>query len=196
MLTLTQQYFPNKKAFRSWLSENHDKSPGIWLVFYKKQIKIECIDYKDALEEALCFGWIDSIIKKIDDEKYVRKFTPRTDTSKWSEVNKKIVTALINEGRMTEFGLKKIDVYLKTGKVEWSSKEEEKKDSKSFTVPESMINVFAKNEPALTNFNGLAQTYKRHYVLWITSAKQEETIQRRLKEAIELLKQNKKLTLK
>jgi len=196
MPTLSQQYFPNKKAFRSWLSENHDKSPGIWLVFYKKQVKIECVDYKDALEEALCFGWIDSIIKKIDEEKYVRKFTPRTSTSKWSEVNKKIVTTLIKKGRMTEFGLKKIDVYLKTGKVEWSSNEEEKKDSKSFTIPEFMITAFSKNEAALTNFNSLAQTYKRHYVLWITSAKQEETIQRRLNEAIDLLKQNKKLTLK
>lgn len=159
MGTLTQQYFPNKKAFRSWLFENHNKSPGIWLVFYKKQVKIDCVGYKDALEEALCFGWIDSIIKKIDEEKYVRKFTPRTSTSKWSEVNKRIVTTLINEGRMTEFGLKKIDVYLKTGKVEWSIKEEEKKDSKSFTIHEFIINTLAKNEPALTNFNGLAQTY-------------------------------------
>lgn len=196
MPTFTQQYFPNKKAFRRWLSENHDMSPGIWLVFYKKQVRIECVDYKDALEEALCFGWIDSIIKKIDDEKYVRKFTPRTNTSKWSEVNKKIVTTLINEGRMTEFGLKKIDIYLKTGKVEWDSKEEKKNEPKSFQVPEFIIEALAKDEPALTNFNSLATTHKKHYVLWITSAKREVTIQSRLKEAIGLLKENRKLGLK
>jgi len=196
MPTLEQKFFPNQQTFRSWLSQNHDKSPGIWLVFYKKHLKIECIDYKEALEEALCFGWIDSIIKKIDDEKYARKFTPRTNTSNWSEVNKKIFTALIKEGRMTEFGLMKIDIYLKTGKVEWSSKEVEKKETKSLIAPDFMIEAFAKNEPALTNFTNLTSTHKRYYILWITTAKKEETIQNRLKEAIELLKQNKKLGLK
>ncbi|MDX1830450.1 MAG: hypothetical protein R3342_13000 [Lutibacter sp.] len=83
---------------------------------------MECIKYSEALEEALCFGWIDSIIKKVDSYQYLRKFTPRKNSSKWSDVNKKIVLSLIEKGKMTELGLKKIDIYLKTGKVYWKHK--------------------------------------------------------------------------
>ena len=197
MTELEHMYFHNKESFRSWLEKNHDKSPGVWIIFYKKHVYIESIGNKEALEEALCFGWIDSLIKKIDNDQYVRKFTPRTNKAKWSGLNKKIVTALIKKGRMTEEGLKKIDIYLKTGSVDWENKDLKKeKDKKEFDAPEFILKEFAKNEPALTNFNNLAQTYKRHYVLWITSAKRKETVLNRLKESIELLKENKKLGLK
>lgn len=167
------------------------------MVFYRKQKDIECIKYNEALEEALCFGWIDSIIKKVNDDQYVRKFTPRTNTSKWSDLNKKLVLALIKKGRMTEAGLQKIDVYLKTGKVDWeTSNIETVQKGKEFQVPDFILKAFAENEPALTNFNNLALTYKRHYILWITNAKREETIVNRLKESIGLLKENRKLGLK
>jgi uncharacterized protein YdeI (YjbR/CyaY-like superfamily) len=108
MKELEHIHFPDQATFHIWLEENFDKSPGIWLIFYKKHTGIESIPYQEALEEALCFGWIDSLIKKIDDDRYARKFTSRTDTSKWSEINKKMVDVLIKEGRMTEAGLKKI----------------------------------------------------------------------------------------
>jgi len=190
---LEHKYFDSRKSFRNWLEKNHNSSLGIWMIFYKKHINIAQIEYNEALEEALCFGWIDSIIKKVDDDQYLRKFTPRTNISKWSDLNKKTVLSLINKGQMTEAGLRKIDVYLKTGKVDWdvkSSKENE------FHIPDFILKEFAENEPALTNFNNLAQTYKRHFILWITTAKREETILARLKESIELLKENKKLGLK
>jgi uncharacterized protein YdeI (YjbR/CyaY-like superfamily) len=196
MKELEHIYFESRKSFRSWLEKNHDKSPGIWIIFYRKYVKIECIKYSEALEEALCFGWIDSIIKKIDNEQYARKFTPRTNTTKWSELNKKTVIALIEKGKMTEAGLKKIDIYLKTGRVEWENQELKEKKTKEFDIPDFIMEEFAKNEPALTNFNNLAQTYKRHYILWITTARRGETIHNRLKESIELLKENKKLGLK
>lgn len=179
------------------MEENHDRGPGIWMIFYKKHTNTDCITYNEALEEALCFGWIDSIIKKVDDNQYLRKFTPRTNVSKWSDVNKKLVLSLIQEDKMTEAGLKKIDIYLKTGKVDWDVNSPKKADEKEeFHIPDFILNEFAKNQPALTNFNNLAPTYKRHYILWITSAKREETIQSRLKESIELLKENRKLGLK
>lgn len=197
MKELEQIFFNSRESFRIWLEKNHDKSPGFWMIFYKKHINIEVIKYSEALEEALCFGWIDSLIKKIDNDQYVRKFTPRTNNTKWSEVNKKIVTALIEKGRMTEAGLKKIDLYLKTGGVDWENKGLRKeKDRKEIDVPDFILKELAKNEPALTNFNNLAHTYSRHYVLWITQAKREETMLNRLHESIELLKQNKKLGLK
>jgi uncharacterized protein YdeI (YjbR/CyaY-like superfamily) len=195
MKELDKKYFVNRKQFRHWLEDNFDKSPGIWLIFYKKHMAIECIKYIEALEEALCFGWIDSILKRVDDDSYTRKFTPRTNNAKWSELNKKIVTDLIKRGMMTEAGLKKIDIYQKTGKVEWN-RDKLKEKEKISDIPEFIINEFAKNEPALTNFNSLSPTYKRHYILWITSAKKNETITKRLKESIDLLKENRKLGLK
>ena len=191
-----QIYFKDRANIRKWLLENHDKSPGIWIIFYKKQVNIECVKYSEALEESLCFGWIDSLVKSIDDEQYARKFQPRKNTSKWSDVNKKIVLSLLEKGKMTEAGLKKIDIFLKTGRVNWESKEIKETGTREFNIPDFIIVEFANNEPALKNFNNLAQTYKRHYILWITNAKREETIRQRLKEAVELLKGNKKLGLK
>lgn len=196
MKELDHIYFNNRESFRCWLEKNFDKSSGIWMIFYKKNVNINCIKYNEALEESLCFGWIDSIIKKIDNEKYARKFTPRTNISKWSELNKKIVIDLMKKGRMTEEGLKKIDIYLKTGNVDWNNTGSNDKGTKEFNVPDFILEEFAENEPALTNFNNLAQTHKMHYILWIKNAKREETINKRLKESTELLKENKKLGLR
>jgi uncharacterized protein YdeI (YjbR/CyaY-like superfamily) len=197
MRDLEHIYFNSRESFRNWLVKNHDNSPGIWIIFYKKHITIECIEYNAALEEALCYGWIDSIIKKIDNDRYVRKFTPRTDTTKWSEINKKKVIDLIQSGKMTEIGLKKIDIYLKTGRVDWDNIDVKKEKVRSeYHIPDFILSEFSKNEPALTNFNNLSQTYKRHYITWITNAKKEETIIHRLNESIKLLKENKKLGLK
>jgi uncharacterized protein YdeI (YjbR/CyaY-like superfamily) len=188
--------FRTREEFRNWLNKNHDKSPGIWVIFYKKHINIDCIKYNELLEEVLCFGWIDSLIKKIDDDKYARKITPRTNTRKWSELNKKKVLELIKEGKMTQPGLNKIDIYLKTGKVDWVRNKTQEKELKQIDIPDFIITELANNEPALMNFNKLATTYKRHYILWITNARKEETIRSRLKESIVLLKENKKLGLK
>lgn len=197
MKDLEHIFFNSRKSFFAWLKRNHDKSIGIWMIFYKKHTDIKCITYREALEEALCFGWIDSIIKKIDDSRYVRKFTPRTNTSNWSDLNKKIVLSLMKTGKMTEAGLAKIDNYLKTGKVEWEIKNGKKSSGrKEFHVPDFIIKAFRENEPALENFIKLSQSNKRIYVGWITSAKREETIMKRLEESILLLKENKKLGLK
>jgi len=197
MGTLEHIHFDRRKSFRNWLEENYDRSPGIWMIFYKKHTNTDCITYNEALEEALCFGWIDSIIKKVDDNQYLRKFTPRTNVSKWSDVNKRLALSLIQEGKMTEAGLKKIDIYLKTGKVDWDVNSPMKADEKeAFLIPDFILKEFAENQPALTNFNNLAPTYQRHFILWITDAKREETILSRLRESIELLKENRKLGMK
>jgi uncharacterized protein YdeI (YjbR/CyaY-like superfamily) len=196
MKVLEQIFFKDQTAFRSWLKKNHQKSPGIWLVFYKKHIKKESLYYKEALDVALCFGWIDSTVKRIDDEKYMQMFTPRSNTKNWSDVNKKKVNELIGKGLMTEAGLKKIDLYLKTGKVDWEIKEREVKEKRELIIPKHILNEFARNKPALGNFNALIPSLKRYYIEWITSAKKDETISRRLKETIAFLKENKKLGLK
>jgi len=196
MKELEQLFFKNNVAFRNWLKKNHNKSAGIWMIFYKKHIKKESLYYKEALDVALCYGWIDSTVKRLDDERYIQKFTPRNNTKTWSEVNKRKVNELIRKGLMTEAGLKKIDIYLKTGKVDWEIKENVVKEINKFNIPDYILKEFSKNEPALTIFNKLAPSHKKQYILWITNAKKPETIKKRLEESIVLLKDNKKLGLK
>ena len=167
------------------------------MIYYKRHTEKSCIEYREALEEALCFGWIDSIVKREDDDRYLRKFTPRTNISNWSDVNRKLVLSLIKNGRMTEAGLKKIDVWLETGRVDWEpSGKQQAGRAKEFRVPDFFLKALAENEPALTNFNNLSLSNKRPYIYWIDSAKREETILKRLKEAVELLKENKLLGLR
>ena len=166
------------------------------MIFYKKHLDTECISYNDALEEGLCFGWIDSIVKKIDDDKYARKFTPRKDTAKWSEFNKVKLVELIKNGTMTPAGLEKIDASIKSALVDLEKSKSGEKKTRKVGIPDFIMKAFAENEPAMLNFNNLAPTYKRHYIAWITNAKKEETMMSRMKESIGLLKENKKLGLK
>ncbi len=189
-------YFKVREDFRKWLVNNHETSQGIWLIFYKKHTKRDNIAYNEAVEEAICFGWIDSIITRIDEEKYVRKFTPRTNTDNWSDTNKIRAAKMINNEKMTEAGLNKIGIYLKTGVVDWKPDKRKEKGTYKSEIPDFIIEEFSKNEPALTNFLNLAPIYKRHYILWITDAKRKETIFKRLNESIDLLKKNRKLGLK
>jgi uncharacterized protein YdeI (YjbR/CyaY-like superfamily) len=188
--------FKNGEEFRGWLQKHYDTSPGLWMVYFKKHTEKECIKYSEALEEALCFGWIDSLIKRIDEERYARKFTPRTNTKKWSEINKSKVIELIKTGRMTPAGLIKTEGYSKSKKADQIIFTTKKKVSKEIHLPDFIHEALVKNEPALTNFNNLSSTYRKHYILWITNARREETIQKRLQESIGLLKENKKLGLK
>ncbi|HET6557278.1 MAG TPA: YdeI/OmpD-associated family protein [Prolixibacteraceae bacterium] len=189
MRALESIFFETRESFHQWLEQNHDKSPGIHIICYKNHSGVQCISYRDALLEALCFGWIDSTVRTLDHNRYLRMFTPRRNTSNWSEVNQKLVMTLIGEGKMTEAGLKKIDSYLKTGRVEWPAPEGK---TGELTVPAFILDELGQNEPALSHFNQLSKTNKRYLVGWITSAKRPETIQKRIMESIALLKENKK----
>lgn len=190
MRELENIFFETRDSFRQWLELNHDKSPGIHLICYKVHTGVKCISYREALLEALCFGWIDSTVRSLDEDRYQRMFTPRRNTSNWSEVNQKLVMTLIEEGKMTEAGLKKIDSYRVSGKVEWPAPEGK---TDELILPAFILEKLALNEPALSHFNRLSKTNKRYFVGWITSAKRPETIQNRLAESIALLKENKKL---
>src|SRR5437763_14926169 len=102
-------YVRTRDEWRAWLARHHQSETEIWLIYYKKHSGRPRIPYEDAVEEALCFGWIDSIVKAIDGETVAQKFTPRRDSSKWSALNRRRVRKLIQEGRMTEAGLAKIN---------------------------------------------------------------------------------------
>ena len=189
-------HFTNREAWRNWLRENHATQKEVWLIFHKAKTGKPSVAYDDTVEEALCFGWIDSLIKKIDEDKYARKYTPRTNTLKWSPSNIKRIKKLIAEGKMEEVGYSKLDktIYdpVKNSLIENIPEQK----PKELNVPDFMITFFGNHPPALQNFNALAPSHKRNYVFWITIAKTEPTIQKRLKEATELLKENKKLGLK
>jgi uncharacterized protein YdeI (YjbR/CyaY-like superfamily) len=104
------------EEWRAWLQANHGVEKEVWLMIYKKHAATPSVTFEEATEEALCFGWIDSIMKRIDDEKYVLRYTPRRTGSNWSESNKKRVAKLIEQRRMTEAGLAKIDEAKRNGK--------------------------------------------------------------------------------
>jgi uncharacterized protein YdeI (YjbR/CyaY-like superfamily) len=145
-------YVTNRDDWRVWLEKNHKTEKEIWLIYYKKHTNQPRIPYDDAVEEALCFGWIDSIVQKIDDQRYAQKFTPRKSVSKWSELNKRRVRKLLKEGKMTQAGLTKVgDGVLE---AEERSKVEAKK--KELVIPEYFKEAFRGNEKAWENFNNLA----------------------------------------
>jgi len=184
-------YIKTSDDWRKWLKKNHKKVVEVWLIFYKKETGKPSIDYEAAVEEALCFGWIDSIIKKIDEERYARKFTPRKDNSVWSESNKKRVKKVIKEGRITDYGLMKIKAAKNSGK--WY---EDLKPNISFNMPTDFEKALDKNKNAKENFEKLSPSHRRQYIGWIATAKREYTIEKRIEESIKMLKQGMKLGLK
>lgn len=191
MNKLAESFFAIRSEWRSWLEKNHASSDGIWFVYYKGHTGQPSVSYEDSVDEALCFGWIDSIIRKIDDDKYARKFTARKTDSKWSETNKKRVNKLIKSGQMTDAGMIKINAAKKNGK--WI--EVIKIPAFEDLHPEFKI-ALEKNNAAKNNFFKLAKSYRRQYIAWICTAKRPETRNKRILEAIELLGKNKKLGLR
>lgn len=188
---MKQLYVTNRDEWREWLFENHTTKAGIWLVFYKKETSRPTIAYEAAVEEAICFGWIDSIIKKLDAARYARKFTPRSDKSKWSLLNKKRADKMIKQGRMTEVGLAKIKEAKKKGL--WNK---DPRPQISLDIPPEFAKALAHNKKAKGNFDKLAPSYRKYYIGWIAVAKRPETKKRRIDESIALLEKGKKLGLK
>ena len=178
--------FADREEFRKWLSNNHDDSKGIWLVFGKAST-LKTIRADEALEEALCFGWIDGQIKSIDDEKYVKKFTPRRKGSKWSERNKQIVKSLVKNGLVTEPGIKAIEEAKKNGT--WDMPKQARVEDNQIEI---LIKALEGAEPALSNFLKMPLSVRKTYTAAYLDAKKEETRIRRLKYIIGRLNENKK----
>ncbi len=181
----------NRGQWRKWLSKNYGSVKEIWLVYYKRHTGEKSIPYEDSVEEALCFGWVDSTVNRLDDERYARKFTPRKGDSVWSDLNKTRARKMIKEGLMTKHGLARIEDAKRSG--EWFRPAEVRTE---LVVPESVKKVLRGNKRARDNFERLAPSHKRQYIGWITAAKKEETQKRRLKEMVRNLEQNRKLGMK
>jgi uncharacterized protein YdeI (YjbR/CyaY-like superfamily) len=185
---MKQKHFNSSQEWREWLARNHGKEREIWVIFYKKDSGKPSMDYESAVEEALCFGWIDSIIRKIDDITYVRKFTPREDKSRWSKTNRNRAEKLISRNRMTDIGLAKI----------MTAKRNELWDAPvrpeiSFDLPDDFTQALMKNKSAQDYFEQLAPTYQKQFIGWITAAKRPQTKEKRIEESIRLLNKGQKL---
>jgi uncharacterized protein YdeI (YjbR/CyaY-like superfamily) len=178
---------PDRSTWRSWLEENHTSSPEVWLVYYKSHTGQPSISYDESVEEALCFGWIDSLIQKIDEDRYARKFTPRRPGSPLSDTNKRRVSKIIAEGRMTPTGLAKIDYPPDEPPAE--------PIRQVLVIPEWISLGLKQNTNAWENFSHLPPSHKKRYIAWLSSAKKEETRLRNLEKAIRLLEQNIRLEM-
>ncbi len=175
-----------RAEWRKWLKKNHSTQKEIWLVFHKKHTGVECICYEQAVEEAICFGWIDSLMRRLDEDRYARKFTPRKRNSRWSSANRKRYAALESAGLLEEAGLE----YAPT------DRDGDAPRSSTTKFPQYISAALEANPSASHFFQQLAPSYKRAYVGWIDSAKREATREKRLREAIELLAAGKKLGMK
>lgn len=178
--------FKSRDEFRHWLIENHETSNGIWLVFGKGR-NLKTLKAGEALEEALCFGWIDGQLSSVNEEIYLKRFTPRRKGSNWSEKNKKLVDKLIQSGQMTEIGLKAVDAAKKDGRWDMPKRELIKEDQ-----IEILLNALSGSEPALSNFIKMSMSVKKTYTALYLDAKKEDTKVKRLKKIIERLNENKK----
>ena len=175
-----------RQAWRTWLAEHHDSDTEIWLVFRKRRTGAGSLAYDDAVEEALCHGWIDSIIRRLDDARYARKFTPRKAGSKWSTSNRRRYADLKSRGLLAAPGLKRAPTS-RSGDAPRVSDSE---------LPPYIERALRENPRALKFFEQLAPSYRRAYIGWIDSARREQTKERRLREALSLLAAGKKLGLK
>lgn len=168
-------YVKTREEWREWLEDNHHCQEGIWLVYYKKHTGKPRIPYEDAVEEALCFGWIDSIVKRVDEETYVQKFTPRRKRSVWSKLNKVRAIRLIKSGRMTPLGLEKIEEAKKNGI--WQNAYTSKK---RVEMPEDLKDALSSNKIAESFFNVLTPSNKNRYINWVNFARRQETRNNRI----------------
>jgi uncharacterized protein YdeI (YjbR/CyaY-like superfamily) len=185
---LKRQFFQGREDWRAWLAENYATAQEIWLVIHKKHMAKAGLTYVEALEEALCFGWIDGILKRIDDEKHTIRFSPRRKNSIWSEQNKKRVGRLIEEGQMTEAGQARIEEAKANGQWEKAAVRED-----VTVVPPELTAALAGNTQARENFEKLAPSYRRQFIYWVGIAKHDETRRKRVAECVRLLARNERL---
>ena len=179
--------FEDRAGWRQWLSEHHSEVREVWLIYFKKHTGKPSLSYDASVQEALCFGWVDSLIKRLDDDRYARKFTPRTDTGKWSETNIRRVEKLTKSGLMTDAGLAKVPADIEPLPPV---------SSRTLEVPPFFATALNDNPAAREFFGQLAPSYRRNIIHWVSSAKREETRLRRLAEAMALLERREKLGMK
>jgi uncharacterized protein YdeI (YjbR/CyaY-like superfamily) len=182
-----ETFYPiSRQEWRAWLMENHDKKQSIWLIYFKKKSGRPTLDYSEAVDEALCFGWIDSKSKPMNDERYMQFFCRRKANGTWSKVNKEKIKRLIEENLMTKAGYDCIEAAKQNGS--WTILD----DVEDLLIPEDLALEFQKKPKALEYFSGLSRSDKRNILQWLVLAKRQETRQNRIMEIVTLAEQQLK----
>ncbi len=177
--------------WRAWLQKYHSSAAEVWLVYYKKHTGEQTVTYRDSVEEALCFGWIDGIKRSIDAERYAHCFTPRKTNSKWSPLNIRLAEKMIRDRLMTAAGLVAYEQ-----RVNYDKKLLDFRRAKMVPLMPELEKRIRSNKTAWKNFTGLAPGYRKQYVSWLMSAKKPETREKRLREAVRMLEKNEKPGMK
>lgn len=179
-------YPKSRKHWRQWLQKNHSKIQSVWLIGYKKKANVPTLTWSEAVDEALCFGWIDSLRKSIDHEKFMQYFCKRKPNSGWSKINKEKVKRLVNDGLMTQAGLAVIEVAKKNGS--WTKLD----GVENLKIPSGLSKEFKRLPHAKKYFQGLSRSQQKMILQWIAFAKREETKQKRIWEVVKSASQNQK----
>jgi uncharacterized protein YdeI (YjbR/CyaY-like superfamily) len=177
-------YAKSQMEWRKWLELNHQSEKSVWLILYKKESETPSVYYSEAVDEAICFGWIDSKPNKRDEASYYQFFAKRNPKSNWSKVNKEKVKRLLAEGLISNAGLEAIEIAKKNGTWTALDKVEE------LCIPDDLQKAFDKNKIAFANFDSFPRSSKRGILEWILNAKRPETRQKRINETVELAEKN------
>src|SRR4051812_13079362 len=171
-------YAKDRKTWRKWLEKNHLTAPGVWLIYYKKDSGKTRVSYNDAVEEALCFGWIDTTLNPIDEKLYAQLFTPRKPKSTWAASNKTRVERLNADGLMTDAGLAAIEVAKTNGS--WTSIDH----VATITVPPELQTALDASKTATKNWPAYSPSCRKQFLFWLAGAKRAETRAARIKEIV------------
>lgn len=172
--------FENRREWRSWLESQHDHATEVWLTIYKKGTRKQNLSLDDAVEEALCFGWIDGKLVSLDAERYSLRFTPRKANSVWSIRNIKRIEKLIEEGLMTEAGMEKVNAARRNG--QWDAAINREQIDR---IPEDLDEALRRRKGSMTGFNELTNSRRKQLLHWLFTAKRSETRQNRIKAIVQ-----------
>jgi uncharacterized protein YdeI (YjbR/CyaY-like superfamily) len=176
----------NRHGWRAWLQEYHGTEKEAWLIINKKHASRAGINYDEALNEALCFGWIDGLMRSVDDETFTLRFSPRKPRSIWSEGNKQRVQRLIQQGHMTEAGMAAIRQAMENGEWEKASERED-----TSVLPPDLEEALQRDGQIWSKWESLAPSRKKQYIYWVASAKAAETRHRRIRETIAMVEESR-----
>ncbi|WP_395064088.1 YdeI family protein [Flavobacterium sp.] len=177
-------YFKNAQEWREWLHENHISETKVSLIFYKVSSPEESMRWEEAVQVAICYGWIDSTVRKLDEERRTQMFTPRKDKSVWSKLNKTYIENLLKDNLIHESGLKKIETAKKNGS--WESLDA----VENLEIPSDLEKAFQRNTIAFDNYLKFSPSYRKSYLYWLNQAKRDDTRNIRITEIIRLCELN------
>jgi len=177
-------YARSEREWRKWLQKNHDAEKSVWLIIYKKETKVPSVYYPEAVAQALCFGWIDSVPNKRDSESYYQFFAKRKPASNWSKINKSKIEKLLEKKLITPAGMNMINIAKQTGT--WNALDE----VDAITIPGDLQLLFKKNKSAFGNWNQFSPSSRRGILEWILNAKKAATRNKRIEETVQLAAKN------